>query len=67
MYIVEFEKSRKDGQDITRVQLIDPTVNDHESKIIAETVYLGEPPNLMFQVGATFAAVKLQRNAQTTD
>ena len=67
MYIVEFEKSRKDGQDITRVQLIDPTANDHESKIIAETVYLGEPPNLTFQAGATFAAIKLQRNAQTTD
>ena len=67
MYIVEFEKSRKDGQDITRVQLIDPTVDDPANKIIAETVYLGEPPNLMFQAGATFAAIKLQRNAQLTD
>lgn len=67
MYIVEFERSRQDGKDMTRVLLLDPTADECQDKIITETVYTGDPPGLTFQTGVDFAVVKLQRTGRIAE
>lgn len=60
-YIIEFERSQKDGRDVTRVQLIDPTADTPGQKIMAETVFLGDPPRLHLEPGTTFTAIRLHK------
>jgi len=60
MYIVEFERTQdQNRKDCTAVRLLNMAL-PAESRIIAETAYMGQPPNLYLEQCANYAVIRLQ-------
>lgn len=59
MYLIEFEECERDGQKQTVVRILDLAVENPEGRLLGETVYLGSPPGLCFQIGVDFTALRV--------